>query len=291
MTRFLIVAALVVMAGTTVFARGNNGHQRPDPAKVAELRTWFTTDVYPKLKAWHDEYDASLSAQDLAELNKLRAQAKQMMQTMRKEMKALYQQGADREEIQDRMFELREANHDAMYDLIKQVRPIVERSKDKLKQIYEANKDQIQAWREKVSDMRGSKGDAMMGMLEGGKKKAALRFILWDGTMPEPTANGAFGMEPGPTSVDGGTFAASHLTVAPNPSGSAARITLGNAGSAPVTIDVFDMNGVRVATHNATPSNGTLDTTIPTSGLASGSYMVSVNTTSGRRSTTLAVSR
>ncbi len=290
MKYILIVVALVCATLQTTRADDRSRRHKIDPEQAKELREWFKNEVYPTLKKMHDEYDASLSAEDLTKLTALRNQAKQVKEKILLEMKSVKDQDLDKEEARKRLHQIREQSHDDMYDLAEQVRPIIERSKEKLKAIFDAHEDDIEAWKEKVEDMRGKGSDPTMDMFRGNPRRIVLRFVLWDGSLPSnppPT----FGQEGLTSGVDRLTSTSAPLSVFPNPSGTSARISLDNVEQSTVKIDVFDMNGTLVSSHTATTQNGRLDATIPTTGLAEGNYMVSVNTPTGRRSSSLAVTR
>lgn len=254
--------------------RGSHIEQR------AELRSWFETKVLPSLKEWHKEYDASLTADDLAKLTKLRAEAKQLRSTTHASMLRLRDQNLDRDERKTQAKALREQTHAEMMKIMEEVKPIAKSSRAKLMEIFDRNEDQIEAWRDEVRAMKPDDcehfgGNHQMAMLDGGRR-SAMRFILWDGSeIPEPFMN------------DG----TNSVNVAPNPAGSAATVRMDNLTNGPVTVEVFDMNGVRKASHPATVTGGSLDVSIPTADLTPGSYMISVQTPQGRKTTTMIVNR
>lgn len=301
MKRTLLILLAVAISATTAIAQPRNGERNRNGKGQAQhqelrtqMRTWFETSVMPTLRTWHHEYDASLSASDLATLKQLRAEAKQLKNTTHQSMLALRDQGLSREERKEQGKALRERTHDEMMKIMEQVKPIAQRSKEKLREIFDRNEEQIDTWREQARKMvdaycdehdldegfgrRGGNGMmGGMGLLDGGRR-AALRFILWDGSdLPDEPMM----MDRNMGSID----------VAPNPSGSTATVRMNNLANGPATIEVFDMNGNRKATHPVQVNAGTIDTTIPTSDLAPGTYMVSVSTATGRKSTTIIVNR
>ncbi len=305
--KHLLLAAIglfIVLA-----AQPNQAQDKPTKAERraaaldlrSDMRTWFEADVYPSLKKWHQEYDASLSSEDLATLTKYRAEAKQLKDAMRKDMMALKgtMKKGDRDEMHEKMEALREKHHDAMENIIDGVKPIIKRSKDKLRSIFDTNEDQIEAWRDKAREIMKSWSNEHQGMGRGGKKghgpqgmglplmgqdgkHAALKFVLWDGTMPpiedEMLGNDPFNGQPGQNRNTLG-----QMKVAPAPSGNAATITVGNVPNGPAKLEIYDMNGTLVRSVNVTATNGTIEQRVDLSDLPAGSYMASVNTAMGRR--------
>lgn len=266
-----------------------------------DMRTWFEADVYPSLKKWHQEYDASLSAEDLATLNKYRSEAKQLKDAMRKDMMALKgtMKKGDREEMQEQMEALREKHHDAMENIIDGVKPIMKRSREKLRSIFDSNEDQIEAWRDKAREIMKTWRSENQGMGRGGRKghgpkgmdmplmgqdgkHAALKFVLWDGIMP-PMDESMLGNDPFSVQTGQNRNNLGQMKVSPAPSGNAATISVNNVPNGSATLEIFDMNGALVRSMNVTSSNGTIEQRVDLSGLPAGSYMASVNTAQGRR--------
>lgn len=259
--------------------------QQPSPEQKAagkELRTsmrsWFQTSVYPTLSSWKRAYDASLSAEDLATLNALRAEATRLKGTMK---------GASKDE-----------RHAAMKSIAERAKPIAQRSKDALVSTFTNGKQQIDTWRTEgkaivdqwQANYPNAKGHMgmhhMKGMLSGGDggehkmKRAALRFMLWDGSLPnddksemqffDADDNNAMSLSPAPSE---------HNTI----------VRVDGLQDGPATIDVYDMNGTLVRSIPTTVSGGSITQQIDVSALTAGTYMASVNTQRGRRTTQLVV--
>lgn len=299
MKRYIMILLVAAVATSMVTAqprgdRQRNGKGQGQHQELREqMRSWFETSVLPTLRTWHNEYDASLSADDLATLKKLRAEAKQLKSTTQQSMLALRDQGLTKDERREQAKALRERTHDEMMKIIEQVKPIAQRSKTFLRDLFDRNEEKIDAWREQAREMiddyceqhdidqgfgrHGGPGMmGGMGLLDGGRR-AALRFILWDGSsLPEDQM-----IDRSMGSID----------VAPNPSGTTATVRMNDLTNGPATIEVFDMNGNRKASQPVSVTNGRLDTTISTSDLTPGTYMISVSTATGRKSTTIVVNR
>ncbi|MCX6141509.1 MAG: T9SS type A sorting domain-containing protein [Candidatus Kapabacteria bacterium] len=262
-----------------------------------QMRTWFERDVYPSLKAWHQEYDASLSATDLATLNTYRADAKRLMDAMRSDIKALKGtvNKGDRDDVRSKIQALREKHHDAMESIVEGVKPIAKRSKDKLRSIFDKNEDQIEAWRDQAREMlkskqgNGSHGKGLPILGEDGKR-GALKFILWDGSMP-PAEEAMMDNDMMGERATQGRSTLGPMTISPAPSGNAANVRVSSVPDGAATLEIFDMNGTRVRSIPVTASNGTIDQRVDLSGLAAGTYMASVNTPQGRRTGQIVVSQ
>lgn len=149
-----------------------------------EFWNWYQTTVYPTLKQWHDDYNASLSSADLATLNNLRAQARQHKLSLKARAKQLKQNSSSRTDKKEALQELRSEMKLARTELAKQLQPVMERSKEKLSSILQANQATLEAWRKEARE-KFSRLPKGAPMLDGGNKRAAARFVLWDGAMPK----------------------------------------------------------------------------------------------------------
>lgn len=209
-----------------------------------ELRAWFERSVATELRTWQREYDATLSAADLATVQRLRTRATQIRTTLKGE-----------------------ARRDAMRDLLQELRPVMKASTSTLLELYERHEDRIdgwrteahdivRAWRERHPDQRGAHKRRPHALPFGDGKRGAIRFVLWDGQLPGEHSMGMAS----PAMIDG-----------------------------PATVEIFDMHGALVRTVSANVADGRLERTPDLTGLARGTYMASVRTADGRRSTQLVV--
>lgn len=288
----LATLAYLLLSGTSpVSAQPADKAQRREDVRElrTEMRAWFQRSVQPTLLEWKREYDASLSVEDLATLNGLRAEAKAHRA---KHLK-------------------RHADANGSKAFFERLKPIAERSKDKLRSIFENGKDRIEAWkseakgifenwRESHPDARPGFGPHMgVGPLAMGRgdtvahmgRHAAIRFMLWDGTMPAED-EGGLGFDAAPTGVnDAGSTLSSPLRIAPLPAENSIALTMQDMQNGPATIEVFTMNGSLVKSVAVTISGNALDEMIDVSSLPAGTYMASVNTTAGRRTSQIVVSR
>jgi len=286
-----IYSAILIGLFVTVAAQPAYTQDKPNkPERKAALkdlrsnmRTWFEADVLPSLTTWHQDYDASLTSQDLATLNRYRAEAKQLKTAMKADIRQLHAtaERGNRDVMKEKMQAVREKYHASMKNIAEGVKPIAKGSREKLRSLFDTNEDQIDAWRNKAReimkqwktenpdmDHHGKSGKGLPIIGEDGKR-AALRFILWDGMMPSADDD-----------MMGDDM---RITVSPAPSGNAATINVTNVPNGPAKLEVYDMNGTLVRSINVSASNGTIDQRVDLSGLVSGTYMASVSTPEGRR--------
>lgn len=246
----LVVLALsaLVLASPLVAHDHGKGMKGAPPELRAQIRTWFEQSVAPTLKGWQKTYDATLSADDLATVQRLRAQAAQLRQ----------QPKPDRRE--------------AMHALMEELKPVMQRSRETLRALFDANEETIEGWRSRVKDMmaqhmtdhpagKGKHRGKHHGIpMMGHGKRAAVFFVLWDGSTPP--MDGA--MMQTPAWLDD----------------TAPRLSDG-----PATIDIYDMNGTLVRSLKGTIANGDVQERIDLNGLAKGQYMASIKAADGTRRT------
>ncbi|CAN5535305.1 hypothetical protein BH10BAC6_BH10BAC6_01940 [soil metagenome] len=283
MTRTMQFATVLLLVG---FVMPLSAQQPSAEQKAAgkELRTsmrsWFQTSVYPTLTSWKRTYDASLSAEDLTTLNALRVEAARLKGTMKSASK--------------------DERHAAMKSIVERAKPIAKRSKDALTSTFTNGKQQIDTWRSegkaivdqwhaKYPDAKAHMGmHHMKGILQDGDgsehkmKRAAIRFMLWDGTLPsDDKAEAQFP----------GTYDDDAMTLSPAPTEHMTTVRVDGLQDGPATIDVFDMNGTLVKSIPTTVTGGAIEQQIDVSSLNAGTYMASVNSQRGRRTTQLVVHR
>lgn len=293
----IIVALVCVQAGVAQDKSSKRAERRAAMTELrSDMRAWFEREVYPTAKMWHEQYDASLSAEDLKTLQGLRQEAKRLKETVisdLKNMRSTFERG-DRSELREKMDDLRDKHRDAVEDLLERLKPIAKRSRTKLRQLFDDNEDKIETWRKQARDIVGDwreehddlnfkgmfgRGHHQLPFLSGDGRKAAVRFILWDGTMP-----------PAP---DAGLFAPQRMpmNVSPAPMGNTATVDVSNVPDGQHTLQVFDMNGTMVRSLNVTSVSGKVNHQFDLSGLAAGTYMVSINTPAGRSTTNVVVTK
>ncbi|MDZ4745018.1 MAG: T9SS type A sorting domain-containing protein [bacterium] len=309
MKSLFLSAAVCLFISAVVPATSQPGDRPKKHADCKELRTemraWFERSVKPTLLDWKRDYDASLSSEDLATLNQLRAEASAHRKQWAQHKKDHKVDGRhERHSDADR-----EARHAARRAFFERLKPIAERSKEKLVSIFENGKDNIETWKEQAKTImakwrdehpearKGSghhHGIGPMGIDFGHGhhgKRAAIRFMLWDGTIPTED-EGRFGAEAAPTDINEvGTTQMSPLRIAPLPSENTAALTMQVMENGPATIEIFSMDGVLMKSVQVVVTGNTLNERIDVSALPTGTYMASVNTTAGRRTRQIVVSR
>jgi hypothetical protein len=199
MTRPLIIAITALLLSGVLHAQESKSKRQEAVKELrSDMRSWFASDVLPTMSRWHAEYDASLSREDLAILTRLRADAKRLRADVRRDLKSLradFERGG-RAELRNRMKDLREKYQDSYKQLLEQLKPIAKRSRTKLREIFDSNEETIEKWRadakriivdwkEDHDDLDLNRGNSQFPLLGGNPRRSAIRFILWDGTMPE----------------------------------------------------------------------------------------------------------
>lgn len=295
-----IVLLVSVALSTNLFAQDRSSKRSEQKAAFQELRadlhSWFERDVYPIAKDWHEQYDASLAPEDLRTLQGLRVEAKRLKEAVVSDLKNLrgtFERG-DRKELREKMDDLRDRHRDAVEQLLERLKPIAKRSRTKLRELFDANEDKIEAWRDQARQIVGewrddhddlnfrglfSRGGHHLPLIAGDGRRAAVRFILWDGSMP-----------PAPEAK---TSAPRRMPMnaSPAPSENAATINAANIPDGQHALQIFDMNGTLVRTSTVTAVSGQVSQKVDLTGLPAGTYMVSINTPAGRSTTNVVVSR
>jgi len=199
--RTIIVALLLLTAAATSATAQGDRERRKEARKArtelrASLRSWFTTSVYPTVKQWHDAFDAQLSASDRATLQQLRTESRQARERLQNGLEKLIT--APRDERRDLAEDIRDEYRTSMKSIIDRVAPIAKSSRKFLRELFDSNEPQLEAWRSESrkmvdawrsnhSDNGDRTGKPMNGLplLGGDGRKAALRFILWDGSLEQ----------------------------------------------------------------------------------------------------------
>ncbi len=309
MKKLLVVLVTFSFIATGLNAQHHRGENAATKAALSELhadmRSWFETSVYPTLKAWHKEYDASLSPEDLATLNQLRTQAKQLKEQAHKEMKQNFEgKKRDKREFKDLMRALKEMHRNQIHELVEQLKPIAKNSREKLLSIHDQGEAQIETWRAEAKqridawkdkyEIDGKKmhrhgrhgfGNDFMPFSADGKR-AAMKFMLWDGNMPPQKENAPF--------ANNDAFAPevpNSPQVFPNPTLTTARVEVNDVSNGPATIEIYSMDGSLLKSITTNVTGNRISEVVDISSLSAGTYMVSVNGKGGRKTTQLVIDR
>ena len=196
-----IVVAVLMLVTTSSWAQRNRDRGNESRKARAELRnemrTWFGKSVYPTLKQWHDAYDAQLSASDRATIQQLRSEARLARERLQEGLSKLV--SAPRDERRDIADGIREDYRESMKSIIDRVTPIAKSSRTFLRDLFDKNEPQLDSWRDEARRMIDEwrtkndvdddrrRGDDMgnLPLLGGDGSRAALRFILWDGSLEQ----------------------------------------------------------------------------------------------------------
>jgi F0F1-type ATP synthase membrane subunit b/b' len=263
----------------------------------SDLRSWFERDVYPTAKIWHEQYDASLTSDDLSDLKRLRAEAKRLREAVTTDLKSIRAsaESGSRSSMREKLQDIREKYRGDLEDLLERLKPIAKRSRTMLRKLFDDNEDKIEAWRSQARNIVGDwreehddlsmkgmfgRGDHQLPLLAGDGRKAAVRFILWDGTMP-----------PAPEPRLPAPQQRMPMNVSPAPSGNTATVSAMNVPDGQHMLQVYDMNGTLIRSTAVTSVSGKVTQNIDLSGIPAGTYMVSVNTPAGRSTTNLVINK
>ncbi|NQW30848.1 MAG: T9SS type A sorting domain-containing protein [Ignavibacteria bacterium] len=309
-----ILLGILAISMLSISAQAQRHHEKKTEFKQAaqelhkEMRAWFESSVYPTLKQWHDEYDASLSSEDLSTLNQLRTQAKQLKESAHADMKGQFKDSKrDKDAMREKMHEMKAKYKDQMRSLMEKLKPIAKNSRATLLGIHDRGEGQIEKWKSEAktiidrwkakSDVddtkRGGRGSHGMHGIEhdflpfaADGKRAAVRFMLWDGNMPQPKQDAPFGdSDPFDTNLQNGP------QVFPNPTLTTARIEMKDVANGPAKIELFSMSGTLLKSTTTNITGNTVSEVIDISSLPAGNYMVSVNTAAGRKTTQLVIDK
>lgn len=178
-----------------------------------EIKSYSEKKIHPELLEWKEMLDKSMSKEDLARLDELRAKAAAIREEMKKDKASLMAEGKDegwdKDEIKDKMKDESKDYRNEMKGIMIELKPIAEKYSDVLKSIGEKAKPKRDEWengilqivnnwknehKEELDDMKGKrnfdadafKKSAGLSKLDfdGDKKKKAAMFMLWDGKKP-----------------------------------------------------------------------------------------------------------
>lgn len=264
MNRLLGIAIIAAITTALQFTSQNALAMQDDDDKAAEslrseLRSFAKSDIIPSMTEWKSRLDGTMSATDLNELNQLRAKAKELktafiaeIKTMRKAWKsedydALKQSRNNIKGMKDKRDELFEA-----------VVPLAKKYKETLVEIGGVAKPKMEQWRKRgreiVANWQEKNPDASIpprmlmgemkrwGLKKMGKKVAAIRFMLWDGS----SDFGAAEDEGELRESEGQSGGNPTMQALPNPFSTATTIRVTLPSDQTITLAVYDATGKQI---------------------------------------------
>lgn len=209
--RVAVAAALLGLSlplVTTAQDAPDDAREKRRAARAAiaeELRAWGTENVLPTLLDWKERLDQGISADDLATLDRLREEVREVRTTIRTERRAIRQ--AWRAEDADALAAHRTALADALarrQEIIGATEQLALTYHDLLKEIAADAKPIVTEWRSEAKRIvtewiaahldadDARKATAHLGRLRGllpllnaSGHGRAVRFMLWDGEIPK----------------------------------------------------------------------------------------------------------
>ncbi len=168
-----------------------------------EMKSMFAEfakkEILPSMRQWKSSLDNAMSSEDLSTLNALRKKAKQMRESTKTIADGMRR--AWKDEDYEALKKYREQLDNAKDDRVRlalDCKPLAKKYKDVLEKIGDDAKSKAPQWREKGKELVRqwmnkydikADGNILEGMKkrfgflgDGDGKKAALRFMLWDGS-------------------------------------------------------------------------------------------------------------
>lgn len=238
-----------------------------------EIKSYTEKNILPEMQQWKALLDNSMTKEDLAKLNELRAKASAIKEEMKKDKLALIEDRKDgefdRDELKDKMKDETQEYKAELKEIMVQLKPIAEKYTDILKNIGEKAKPKRDEWengiliivnnwknehKEELENMKGkrnidteafkrSTGLNKLGF-DGDKKKKAAMFMLWDGKKPFGE-DGGIGINKSIKTVPREGTAG--LRSFPNPFNEKTTIYFNLKKQENVNLSVFDDTGNKIA--------------------------------------------
>jgi hypothetical protein len=199
---FLGLIVCIIFSLPSISAHTLADKEKRDQARK-EMKSMFAEfakkEILPSMRQWKSSLDNAMSPEDLSTLNALRKKAKQMRESTKTIADGMRR--AWKDEDYDALKKYREQLDNAKDDRVRlalDCKPLAKKYREILEKIGDDAKSKAPQWREKGKELVRQwmnkydiKADA--NILEGMKKrfgflgdgdgkKAALRFMLWDGS-------------------------------------------------------------------------------------------------------------
>lgn len=175
-----------------------------------EIKNYSEKNIFPEILEWKTILDKSMTKEDLAKLNDLRAKSAAMKNEMKEEKKSIIEESKDedwdKDDLKDKMKDESKEFKSEMKTVAKELKPLAEKYLDVLKKIGEKAKPKKEEWKngilqivnnwknnhkDEIEKLKNNKKieknllDKATGFnklnFDGDKKKAVARFMLWDG--------------------------------------------------------------------------------------------------------------
>lgn len=279
--------SLAIAAACGVFfawsAAAQDMPRRADPklAKAGKelresIRVFARESILPEMLKWKNQFDAAISADDRAALDDLRRDAKSLRERSRESGRAMRQAwkkedydalkanrnslkgfAAERRQLMEQLRPIAERNKEILIGLAAQAKPLVaswrEHGKELVREWADAHKDVLQG-RDGRRVVRGLLGRYLLfGPLDEGArgKRAAVRFLLWDGsdfTRDMEEQQQAPPGQGGELDSDAGSSGISLDQNYPNPFNPSTTIRFTLPRESRATITILDESGAPVST-------------------------------------------
>jgi len=274
----------------------------------------------------HSEMDSKFSSSDLRIVKGLRVKAKSIREQQKSEMKALRaeskQEGVDRMELRGKMLSMKSRHHDQMTTIHKDLKPVMERNEEMLREIGTSMKAYAKEQRAIATEefgnlkgkaksgkdaascegkagkkcakkgRKGKKGKRGGAKAEGKKQGGAMkmaRFVLWDGEQKEKRAERSLKRR----SQKQPELNNSGLRNFPNPASSSTSVEFELPKNADfVTLQIADFNGNMVRKVNygqMTEGKHTVDVQIKD--LPAGTYTYTITTDNHQETKKMSIAR
>jgi hypothetical protein len=235
-----------------------------------EIKNYSEKNIFPEIQEWKSILDKSMSKEDLAKLNDLRAKSVVMKNEMKEEKKSIIQESKeedwDKDDFKDKMKDESEEFKSEMKTIARELKPLAEKYRYILAKIGEKAKPKKEEWengilqivnnwknnhKEEIEKLKNNKKieknllEKATGFnklnFDGDKKKAVARFMLWDGKQPMHELN-----ENHPGSEKMLSEIKEALRSYPNPFNEKTTIYFNLSKSDLVNLSVFDESGNKI---------------------------------------------
>lgn len=206
-------AVLAIVFGFTIPVAANNQRKELMKDLREDIRGYSEKKIHPEMLEWKSILDKSMSKEDLARLDELRAKASAVREEMKKNKAGIIEEGRgqdwDKDDFKDKMKDETKEYRGELKEIIIQLKPLAEKYSDVLKSIGEKAKPRKEEWengilqivnnwknehKEEIEKIKNNKnfdadefrktaGLNKLGF-DGDKKKSAVMFMLWDGKKP-----------------------------------------------------------------------------------------------------------